>query len=85
MKKEGQRIFIGCYPTGLVYSDRWVEKDGDYKRLAYLNYGTLKLEIQKDCPGKLADEIIAHSKTMKRGESFQIAGNLAVTLGSEIK
>ena len=39
-----QRLFIGCYPTGLVDADTEQEVDRDYKRLAYLSYSTLVLE-----------------------------------------
>ena len=47
---NNHRIFSGVYPTGIVWADRYIEKHGDYKKLAYLNFGTLELEVQKDCP-----------------------------------
>src|SRR5947209_19655859 len=53
------RIFVGLFPTGIVYADRKVERHGDYKRLGFLPYSTLALEIEKDCPPALAREIRA--------------------------
>ena len=53
-----QRIFIGCYPEGIVYADRTVEVDGDYARLAFLPYSTLELEFSGTCPIELKQEIL---------------------------
>ena len=80
------RLFIGCYPTGLVYADRHVEEHGDYKRAAYLNYGTLELEMEDDVPASLKEEIEAHVGRVqsKRGQYYSIAGNCSVILGSNI-
>lgn len=77
------RIFCGCYPTGFVFADRKVEKNGDYKRLAYINYGTLKLEMEDDVPNHLANDIRAiHEDMLARvGEPYQIAGNCIIELG----
>jgi hypothetical protein len=38
-------LFIGSYSGGIVYADRTREEHGDYKRLAFLPWHTLKLEI----------------------------------------
>ena len=72
---NNQRIFIGCFPEGIVYADRTVEIDGDYARLAFLSYSTLKLEFFPACPLQLKQEIrdsAARIQT-KRGEHFQIS------------
>ena len=75
-------LFVGCFPTGLVYCDRQIEVNGDYKRIAYLNYGTLKLEIDdpKSPLLPLVQEDAARMQA-RRGELFAIAGNMSVTLG----
>jgi len=81
--ESDKRIFAGCFPTGIVYADTKHETNGDYTRLAYLNYRTLELEIEKNCPRALAEEIRADAATIqaKRGERFAIAGNMSITLG----
>jgi hypothetical protein len=79
-----QRIFCGSYPCGLVFADRTIERDGDYKRLAFLPYDTLEIEFEKDCPGKLADEIVAWVKKMnlKKGDEYRISTcGQTITLG----
>ena len=83
MKNE-DRLFIGCYPTGLVYADRGVEEHGDYKRLAYLNYATLEADLEENIPDFLLERINNHIAKMKSmaGTSYQIAGNVGVILGS---
>lgn len=77
-------LFIGVYPAGLVYADRTRERHGDYVRLAFLSYGSLVLEVEKDCPPALASEINAHAATIqaKRGQEFRISAcNQTVLLG----
>jgi hypothetical protein len=72
---NNQRIFIGCYPEGIVYADRTVEIDGDYARLAFLPYSTLELEFSPTCPTELKQEIAdsaAHIQA-KSGQPFQIS------------
>lgn len=41
------RLFIGMYPEGIVYADRGREEHGDYMRVAFLPYSTLKLEVNE--------------------------------------
>lgn len=78
------RIFAGCFPTGFVYADRKREVAGDYKRLAYLNYATLKLDIAKDCPKKLADQIRVDAAQYRVGQQYATAWNTTVVLGSDL-
>ena len=68
------RLFCGVYPTGLVYSDRSKEVRGDYARLAYLNFQSLKLEIEKDCPPDLRELIEKNAGEIqaRRGEMFPL-------------
>jgi hypothetical protein len=77
------RIFSGFFPCGIVYADRHNEVAGDYKRLAFLPYTTLTLEIERDCPDSLRKQIERDAATFqaRRGERQQIAGNMSITLG----
>ncbi len=78
-----ERLFAGKYPCGIVFADRGREKGGDYARLAFMSYTTLKLEIEPDCPRKMRSvvEAAAASMNLKAGQRYQIAGNLTITLG----
>lgn len=44
------RILICVHATGLGYYDRTREVDGDYKRLGFMPFDTLDLEVEPDCP-----------------------------------
>lgn len=84
---NNERIFSGVYPTGIVWADRYTEKNGDYKRLAYLNFGTLILEIENDCPNNLILSIESDAKEIqdKKGQEYQIStSGQTITLGSRI-
>lgn len=79
------RLFIGVFPAGLVYADRHRQEGGDYKRLAFLSYRTLRLTVEADCPADLRAEIEADAKAMqaRRGEAYQVsATGQTVILGS---
>lgn len=79
-----ERLFAGCYPTGIVYSDRAREVGGDYKRLGYLNYKSLELELRPDCHPELAELIRADAARMQamRGQFYLISAcGQGVTLG----
>jgi hypothetical protein len=79
-----QRLFMGVYPCGIVYADRKREVAGDYKRLAFLDYATLTLEIGRDCPNDLAGEIRKDASAIqaRRGEQFQLStSGQTITLG----
>ena len=45
-----ERLFKGNYPCAIVYADRAVERNGDYRLLAMLPYDTLQMIYEKDCP-----------------------------------
>jgi hypothetical protein len=78
------RLFIGVYPTGIVYADRTREVRGDYARLAYLPFSSLELEIMPNCPQGLRDQIIADAAAIqaRRGEQYRIsAAGQTITLG----
>lgn len=79
------RLFSGVYPTGIVYADRAREVGGDYARLAYLNFATLKLEVEANCPADLRQRIELDAAVIqaKRGQQFQTStAGQAVLLGS---
>ena len=83
-----QRLFIGTYPAGLVYADREKEVRGDYKRLAFLPYDTLKLDVERDCPGELEVEIVNHARTIQCqvGQHYRTSTTGSeVLLGSKVK
>lgn len=67
-----ERLFIGCYPTGIGYADRTHEVNGDYNTLGYLNFRTLVLELRPGCPPELAELIQADAARMQvmRGQFF---------------
>jgi hypothetical protein len=77
------------YPTGIVYADRTHDDPAtkDYKRLAYLNYASLELDLEPDLKGDLLDYVIASAAKIQnmRGQSFQTAGNTSVILGHQPK
>ena len=68
-----ENIFVGLYPAGIVYADRQQEVNRDYKRLAFLPYGTLELQLKDDCPDHLARDIASHAASiqMRRGLHLQ--------------
>lgn len=82
--ETNDRLFIGLFPTGVVYCDRSIEEHGDFQKVAYLNYRTLVLEVYK--PGSplitAIDEDAARMR-LRKGEQFRIAGNMTVQLGSD--
>ena len=78
------RIFSGIYPTGVSYADRWKEKDGDYKRLAFLSFSSLELKIETDCPQDLRAQIKEDAAKIQaqRGQQFRISqAGQTITLG----
>jgi len=81
------KLFIGVYPCGLVYADKSKISGGDYKRVAFLHYDTLKLDMEKDCPAHLRLRIKADAKKMRdrAGTYFQISSSgQTVLLGDKM-
>jgi len=82
-----ERIFRGVSPCGIVWADKYKEECGDYKRIAFLSFATLKLEIKDDCPKKLIDFIKSDAKSIqdKKGEEYQISQcGQTITLGYKV-
>jgi hypothetical protein len=76
------RMFAGCYPCGIVYADRFVEVAGDYKRVAFLPYSTLNLEID-DPKSPILEQVKADAAQYVAGQPFQVAGNYRIILGEK--
>jgi len=79
-----ERLFIGVYPTGIVYADRSREKHGDYARCGFLPFSTLVLELKSDCPKALRALIEKDAARLqaRRGEQYQVsASGQTITLG----
>lgn len=74
-KQSDPRLFICVMPGGIVYCDRTREVAGDYKRLAFLPYQTLELELKPRCDASLKAEIIEHAASIqaRKGESFRVS------------
>ncbi len=71
------RLFIGCFPCGLVYADRAIEEHGDYRRVGFLSYKTLVfVQGSAKADPRLLAEAMKHAKTIQamRGERFEISG-----------
>lgn len=80
------RLFIGIYPTGIVYADREVEVNGDYRVIGRLPYDTLVLQLDYACPGELIDIVRREARKMyaRAGEEFEYTtSRQTVLLGSE--
>lgn len=80
------RLFQGVYSCGIVYADRAVERDNDYRRLAFLPYDTLQMDYEKDCPDMWRPLLEQKAAEMlaRAGQRFALAQNMSITLGSKI-
>ena len=79
------RLFCGIYPGGIVYADRAIEEDHDYKRVAFLAYDDLALRIDDpNSPllGQVKQDALYFQT--RRGQRFPISGNSGVILGSRL-
>lgn len=83
----GHRLFIGTYPTGIVYADRHREVDGDYAKIAFLPYASLRLQWSAgNIPPELRElvEDDANRIIARRGQPFEISSSgQTVILGGE--
>lgn len=78
-----ERLFIGVYPCGIVYADKERETDGDYARVAFLDYRTLTLTVD-DKNSPLLDAVRADAAAIqaRRGQQFPISAcGQTITLG----
>jgi len=84
---KSDALFIGIYPSGIVYADRRKERGGDYTRVAFLPYNNLVLAVEKGADPELVAEARAHADTLiaQRGEAFAIdASGHHVILGKDL-
>lgn len=65
------RLFVGKYPTGLVFADRHREENGDYRRVGFMPWNTLQLEPRPGAPAALLQEAAAIVETY-RGREGQL-------------
>jgi hypothetical protein len=74
-QEAADRLFVGISPCGISYADRMTEDHRDYKRLAFLPYATLELEVRKRCHPAPLQQISEHAAEMqvKGGQEFQIS------------
>jgi len=74
-KTVEERLWSGLFPAGIVYCDRTQERHGDFRKLAFLSYRTLELELEKDCPRDMAEAIKLDAAKIqaRRGELFQVS------------
>lgn len=80
-------LFIGVYPTGLVFSHRGLEKDGDYLRVGFMPYDTLELaeerwfsELDPEIAALVREEV--NDMKAKKGQLYPISScNQTVLLG----
>jgi hypothetical protein len=80
------RIFACVFATGISYADLHRQRGGDYARLAFLYFSTLKLEIQPDCPKELRQWITEDAARIQalKGQPFQVSTcGQTVLLGSK--
>lgn len=81
------RLFKGSYPCAIVYADRAVERDGDYRLLAMLPYDTLEMIYEKDCPDMWRPLLEAEAAAMQArvGEKYVMSScGQWITLGRRI-
>lgn len=82
---EDSRLFIAKFPTGIGYADRSKEEHGDYKRVAFLYYRTLRFEPEKNANRELIEQARQHAVAIQamRGQEFRVsASGQTVLLGS---
>jgi hypothetical protein len=82
------RLGVFCFPEGLSYADRSIEVHGDYKKLGFLGFKDLKLEIYPGCPAFLREQIEADAARIqaKRGQEYQTSSSgQTITLGYALK
>jgi hypothetical protein len=80
-------LFIGVFPGGIVYCDRTQEEHGDYRKVAFLGYRSLELQVYQP-ESALLPRIRKDAAEMQaqRGRQFAISAcGQTVTLGGEVR
>jgi hypothetical protein len=80
-------LFVGVFPCGLSFCDKTRDENGDYLKVAFLPYATLKLEWYGKCPADMRLRIEATASEMidKRGQEFRVTtSGQTVMLGESL-
>jgi hypothetical protein len=84
---SSQRLFMGITPTGISYADRQRERDGDYMKVAFLPFTSLRLQWE---PGNHPPELIQAIREdsdriiAMRGQPYEVSSSgQTVILGGE--
>jgi len=85
-KSNNPNLFIGSFPTGLVYAGRTKEERGDYKKIAHLSYATLELTVY-DRKSKLLPDVRKHAAGVQAqaGQEYPCSVTQTIQLGYGIK
>jgi hypothetical protein len=77
LSRPQDRLFIGYYPTGIVYADIGREEHGDYKRVAFLSYKTLIFEPAIGANKLLIEEAKSHAALIqaRKGEPMTVTSS----------
>ncbi|HRH47080.1 MAG TPA: hypothetical protein PKY82_35870 [Pyrinomonadaceae bacterium] len=76
-----ERLFVGFFAGGISFADTSKEVAGDYKKIAFLPYGTLELSVHSPHSDLLPLVLEkAHSFQNRKGETLQIS-----TTGQTVK
>ena len=73
MNNPAAALFVGVFPTGLVYADRRCTVLGDYRRCAFLPFWSLELQVEPMCPLDLLPLIRSDALALraKAGQQYQ--------------
>jgi len=79
-------LFCCCMPCGFTWCDRTKEQHGDYKRIAFLPYDTMRLEIHSP-RNFLISRVKEDAARLIAliGTPYAVAGNSTIILGYGIK
>lgn len=53
---SNERLFIGDFPTGIVFADRHNKEDGDWKKIAFVSYEMADLTFNITEEEKVSDK-----------------------------
>ena len=67
------RLFVGVYPTGLIYCDCGRTVNGDYPRLAILFYADLRLQFEQGVSARWQTRIKAHASQYHAGDIMPVS------------
>ncbi len=81
------RLFAGVTPTGIAYADKQRERDGDYLKVAFLPFQSLRLQWSPgNHPPELRELVQADADAIiaRRGQPYEVSSSgQTVILGGE--